>query len=898
MHGDGALLDALEILNEGDTPAMLMLNAEQFTGLLPKLTGHQCVTLGRGQRVEILAEPIRLGITATLESNGEIILKLKGGAPSGVIRGATVWMLAGATLRPLGLPAGMEELLTGPWRISRARVPQFLNVDWPKLIDGCDVQANFALEDFAMTAANPVFKLYLTGGLAVLQGTLECAYGDRKFSPGKFSPDEALWLRDVDRPTHYRTRNFEAEQAAVARLLKNGFSGPDASGVFHLKGQNQVLNFFARDFVRLEKEWTVTLEERLERSAEKNLERIEPRFEITSSGEEWFNLNVAYDTRGGEKFAVADIQRLLLSGQSHTKLPSGKFALLDTGAVEELQEVLLDCAPEQNAGGYRLDNWQAGFLDATLRQQSGWQVQASSAWTQRAAQQRGEVKPEPPQLGVLEKILRPYQKEGVAWLAFLRANGFGGILADEMGLGKTLQVLALLQSRLSGADKKGAPTLVVCPTSLVFNWAAEAAKFTPELRVLALHGAQRHEGFKQILQSDLVITSYALLRRDAEQYRGVEFDTVVLDEAQHIKNRQTQNAQAVKSIRARHRLVLTGTPIENSVLDLWSIFDFLMPGYLGAAKDFRERYEVALLRDKNAAAQERLARRLRPFILRRLKRDVAKDLPEKIEQVSYCELNDEQRTLYQQVLDASRQEIYAAVQANGLPKSRMVVLTALLRLRQICCDVRLLKLEETNDERDEKSIPPGKNSSPLTPALFPSEGAREKIGIASGKVELFGELLEEVMDGGHRVLVFSQFTSMLALLREALTEQGIEFCYLDGSTTDRAPVVEKFQRESRVPVFLISLKAGGVGLKRTGADTVIHFDPWWNPAVEAQATDRAHRIGQTRVVTSYKLITRGTVEEKILNLQTRKRALIQGVLGEGELAEALSWEEIQGLLGE
>ena len=457
----------------------------------------------------------------------------------------------------------------------------------------------------------------------------------------------------------------------------------------------------------------------------------------------------------------------------------------------------------------------------------------------------------------------------MAWLAFLRANGFGGILADEMGLGKTLQVLALLNAQRD-TGSADAPALVICPTSLVFNWVAEAAKFTPRLRVLALHGSQALAlGYsRRFLEYDIVVTSYAVLRRDAEHYRDLEFDTVILDEAQHIKNRQTQNAQAVKSIRARHRLVLTGTPLENSVLDLWSIFDFLMPGYLGSDRDFRERYEQPIVRDKNTDVQKRLARRLRPFMLRRLKRDVAADLPEKIEQVSYCELNEGQRSLYQQVLDASRREIIDAVNANGLAKSRMLVLTALLRLRQICCDMRLLE---------------SKLDKP------PAE--------LSGKVEMFNELIEEVIDGGHRALVFSQFTGMLSLLREWLEAQGIAYCYLDGSTKDRGQVVEKFQRDAGIPVFLISLKAGGTGLNLTGADTVIHFDPWWNPAVEAQATDRAHRIGQKRVVTSYKLITRGTVEEKILNLQTRKRALIGELLsGEEQLAETLSWDEINELL--
>jgi SNF2 family DNA or RNA helicase len=408
--------------------------------------------------------------------------------------------------------------------------------------------------------------------------------------------------------------------------------------------------------------------------------------------------------------------------------------------------------------------------------------------------------------------------------------------------------------------------LVVCPTSLVFNWVAEAKKFTPHLKVLALQGANRQESFAEIASSDLVVTSYALIRRDAEQYRAFEFDTVVLDEAQHIKNRQTQNAQAVKAVRSRHRLVLTGTPLENSVLDLWSIYDFLMPGYLGTAQDFRERYEIPISREKNPEAQARLARRLRPFLLRRLKREVAADLPAKLEQVTFCDLTAEQRGVYQQLIEASRKEVLEAVGAQGLARSRMVVLNALLRLRQVCCDLRLLKLDQ------------------VEPAT------------ASGKLELFSELLEEVLDGGHRVLVFSQFVSMLTLLKERLTADGIDFCYLDGATVDRGAVVQRFQNDQAVPVFLISLKAGGVGLNLTGADTVMHFDPWWNPAVEDQATDRAHRLGQTRVVTSYKLIARDTVEEKILALQQRKREVIRATLGgEEELTEALTWEDIQEL---
>jgi len=408
---------------------------------------------------------------------------------------------------------------------------------------------------------------------------------------------------------------------------------------------------------------------------------------------------------------------------------------------------------------------------------------------------------------------------------------------------------------------------VVCPTSLVYNWVAEAKKFTPDLKVLALQGPERHALFDRISAHDLIITSYALIRRDAERYRGLEFDTVILDEAQHIKNRETQNAQAVKAIAGQHRLVLTGTPLENSVLDLWSIFDFLMPGYLGSARDFRERYELPITKEKSAPVQARLARRLRPFMLRRLKKEVAPDLPARLEQISFCELTSEQRAVYQQVIEASRKEVLEAAGAEETARSRMLVLSALLRLRQVSCDLRLLKLEGVD---------------PAT---------------SSGKLDLFGELLEEVIDGGHRLLVFSQFVSMLSLLKDKLTQEAIEYCYLDGSTADRASVVDRFQTRSNIPVFLISLKAGGVGLNLTGADTVIHFDPWWNPAVEDQATDRAHRIGQTKVVTSYKLIARDTVEEKILTLQQRKRAVIRATIGsDEEFASTLTWDEIQELL--
>jgi superfamily II DNA or RNA helicase len=908
----------------GELPATLKLSCEQLTELLALLP-EDSATFGRKESVVISDEPFALKVQAKLLDSGDVRLAaelprhrsadLRSGAAENfgtgpgrrpalpdpvIIPGTTTWVLQGTTFSRLQLPGGSLALLQGPQTLPRAQVPGFLQNEFPVLAATGLLDADFTPDDFEIIVEPPVIRLELVGGLAKLRAKLSVAYDDARFAlpeAGRSRREEALtasvlgneslltsartsWLPDPNHPRRYRLRDFTGERDACSRLVRAGFEGPDKEGRLQLTGQDAVLTFFARDYPRLQSEWQVTLEERLDWSLNKNVERIAPRCEVrpARSGEQWFDFGVQFETPGGEKFSNADIQSLVRGGRSHTKLRNGKFALLDTGAVEELSEILIDAAPKQEAGGYRVRAEQAAYLNETVGGKLGWPVAAPTAWKERVGGAAGELKLD---IGPFTDVLRPYQKDGVRWLHKLRANGFGGILADEMGLGKTLQALAHLSLTRSAEcgvrnEKPGAPVavphspiriphLVVCPTSLVFNWQAEAAKFAPHLRVLVFTGPDRHAHVSRFTDYDLLITSYALIRRDADAYRPLEFDTVILDEAQHIKNRQSQNAQAVKSIRCRHRLVLTGTPMENSVLDLWSIFDFLLPGYLGSATDFRERYELPLSRGRDPVLQDRLSRRVRPFLLRRLKRDVAPELPAKLEQISFCELTADQRAVYQQVLDAGRSEVLAAVGKEGFAKSRMVIFTSLLRLRQICCDLRLLALDAA------------------------------KIKEPSGKLELFGELLEEIIDGGHRALVFSQFTTMLDLLGERLAAGSIDYCRLDGSTKDRGAVVRAFQT-GRAPVFLISLKAGGVGLNLTAADTVVHFDPWWNPAVEDQATDRAHRIGQRRVVTSYKLITRDTVEEKILKLQQKKRDAIQAVFGdETALTEALTWDEVQEL---
>jgi SNF2 family DNA or RNA helicase len=456
------------------------------------------------------------------------------------------------------------------------------------------------------------------------------------------------------------------------------------------------------------------------------------------------------------------------------------------------------------------------------------------------------------EMQALPDVLRPYQADGVRWMWKLSELKMGGILADDMGLGKTIQTLTFIQAR-------GGRALVVCPSSLVFNWAAEAQKWFPDLKVALHAGSKRGE----LPQVDLVITSYAILRIDSEKFNAAEFDIAVLDEAQQIKNPEAQVSKAVHALKARHRFALSGTPVENSLLDLWSIMHFALPGYLGPRKAFIERFEKPLRKGGDPALGRRLARRLKPVVLRRLKTEVAKDLPARIEQVRYCDLTPKQSGIYRQLLVESRSQVDAA--DDG--KKRMVALTALLRLRQACCDLRLLPGIKVEDKD------------------------------AGIKLDELESLLEEAVAGGHRVLVFSQFVQLLQGLVPMLLGKGWDYCYLDGQTRKRGEVVERFQ-EGKAPVFLISLKAGGVGLNLTAADTVIHLDPWWNPAVEAQATDRAHRIGQTRVVNSYKFITRGTVEEKILALQEEKKAMMESVLDGGSaLVPGLEENELMGLFG-
>lgn len=464
----------------------------------------------------------------------------------------------------------------------------------------------------------------------------------------------------------------------------------------------------------------------------------------------------------------------------------------------------------------------------------------------------------------LRTELRPYQRAGLAWLQFLRAHELAGILADDMGLGKTVQAIAhLLLEKEAG--RLARPALVVAPTSVVHNWQVECARFAPALKVLVLHGLARHGSFADIGTHDVVLTTYPLLPRDIETLAQHEFHVAIFDEAQNLKNARTRAAEAAGRLRAASRLALTGTPLENNLGELWSQFNLLLPGFLGDSRRFAQLYRTPIEKRGDDARRAHLARRIRPFILRRTKDMVARELPPKTEIEQTVELAGAQRDLYETVRTAMQARVREALARQGLARSHIVVLDALLKLRQVCCDPRLVRSEAAKKVRE------------------------------SAKLERLQELLPELVAEGRRVLLFSQFTSMLALIEEAVSALGIEFVKLTGDTKDRATPVARFQR-GEVPLFLISLKAGGTGLNLTAADTVIHYDPWWNPAVENQATDRAHRIGQDKPVFVHKLIAAATVEERIRELQARKAALARGILDEDAvLAKVLTAEDLQAL---
>jgi superfamily II DNA or RNA helicase len=599
--------------------------------------------------------------------------------------------------------------------------------------------------------------------------------------------------------------------------------------------------------------------------AEGKLFRTAGAFKIeVSSGIDWFELRGTVDF-GGSSATLPVLLAALRRKENTIRLDDGSMGILPEEWLRKYG--ILAGLGTAEGNHLRFSRCQTGLLDALLAAEPEASCDAVFERARTRLREFDGVAPAMEAPGFCGQ-LREYQREGLGWINFLREFGFGGCLADDMGLGKTIQVLALLETRRelrhnSGEEERPAPSLVVAPRSLIFNWRQEAARFTPRLRVLDHTGIGRAKVDHGFDPYDLILTTYGTLRRDAAFFRNLRFDYVILDEAQAIKNAGTASAKAARLLKGSHRLALSGTPVENHLGELWSIFEFLNPGMLGSASVLK--LGQGELRKPDTAARELLASALRPFILRRTKAQVALDLPDKVEQTLYCELDAAQRRLYNELRDHYRQQLLQKVEREGIRKTSIQILEALLRLRQAAIHPGLIDPRRTDE--------------------------------SSAKLEALLPQLDEVLDAGHKALVFSQFTSMLAILKPKLQNKQISFAYLDGKTRDREAEVERFQNDPSCRLFLISLKAGGLGLNLTAAEYVFLLDPWWNPAVEMQAVDRSHRIGQTRTVFAYRLIARDTVEEKVLELQRTKRDLADAIINaDNSLIRDLRPEDLAILL--
>ena len=642
----------------------------------------------------------------------------------------------------------------------------------------------------------------------------------------------------------YLVRDKEVEEAARERLTELGLRTDSYRPDFWLVNTKQ-LPRVARELIGAG--WHVEAEGKIFRSPGATKVSVK-------SGIDWFELHgeVQYgDTTASLPELLAAVRR----GDSVVLLGDGTFGLLPEEWLERFAP--LAGMGEKSDDHLNFRSNQAALLDALLAAQP--EVQTDEAFARIRERMRSfhgvETVGQPE--GFVGQ-LREYQLEGLGWMQFLREFGFGGCLADDMGVGKTPQVLATLEARR--AEGKG-PSLVVVPKSVMFNWREESARFTPRLRVLEYHGTARDA--KQIPLHDLVLTTYGTMLRDAPALARIDFDYMVLDEAQAVKNASTASAKAVRLLRGAHRLALSGTPVENHLGELWSLFEFLNPGMLGEARLLQMSGGMA--RNPSEEARQLLAQALRPFILRRTKQQVARELPEKTEQTIFCELEGAQRKQYEELRRHYRASLLERVRTDGLGKTKMHVLEALLRLRQAACHPGLLDPKRVDEP--------------------------------SAKIDVLMEHLAEIREEGHKALVFSQFTSLLSIVRRRLDQQQVRYEYLDGATNNRQAHVDRFQNDADCRLFLISLKAGGLGLNLTAAEYVFLLDPWWNPAVEAQAVDRAHRIGQTRPVFAYRLIARDTVEEKVLQLQKTKRDLADAILSEdNSLIRDLKKEDLELLL--
>ena len=739
---------------------------------------------------------------------------------------------------------------------------KFIYEELPKLREQIDVEISDTISKLMLEQRPP--KKIVTLGIDYdqsLKASLEFEYDGVRvpFSKQDKSPYVTIKKPEEDL-IYWVKRNLEHEYQAYQMLLACKFIPMQTNNLALEK--EDAINFYNYYMNKAGEGWV--FEEKDDMSFFKIIEepfRMCAKIDFSETESDSFVIKL-YGQVGDEVINFDDIYETIQSNEKYARIRSLGFVEYPAENIYAMMKSFNSFdAYRNNENEFVVKTYRAGLV-TELKNQNFELVMSKrfeEFWNQISTFSTGGDVALPK--GINAKF-REYQQKGFGWLWFMYKYGLNGILADDMGLGKTLQALALIQKAKEEDGEK--PVLVVCPTSVVFNWESEIQKFAPTLSCLKLSGVERKNFFEKIPEHDVVITSYALIRRDIEELQKYEFRYIILDESQNIKNAMSQTAQSVKQLKAEHKLALSGTPIENRLEELWSVFDFLMPGFLFNIAEFNYRYVNPIMERQDKTVEKRLKLQIYPFILRRMKRDVAKDLPDKVENIAYCELTPEQKDFYLDVLDSTKEELFKSIEQNGLEKSRLSIFSALLRLRQICCHPRLY------DKENVKGM------------------------IPSGKFEHLKGMLEQIISEGHRILLFSQFVDMLDIIKDWLERSGIPYEYLTGKTKDRQGAVERFNSSASIPIFLISLKAGGTGLNLTGADYVIHYDPWWNPAVEDQATDRAYRIGQTKKVFVYRLITKNTVEEKIQKLKSIKRDLVDNVISvDRNITKSLTLDDIK-----
>lgn len=705
------------------------------------------------------------------------------------------------------------------------------------------------LESLHFLPALPSIHLNLEGSLQQLEAQLLVRYGDAPAVPLGLGKVEGL-PRLVG--AQCEIRDLPAEEHAVKKFATAGFEPLDySSGRWLLKGETGILAFLTQALPLLRQQWSVSEGERF-CHIQKQVTVVSPKIEILGSGTDWLSFDLSFQTNDGVLIPTAEVRRLLRSGKGSGQSANGKHLVISQEISNVIDPLFSDLDLRQE---------NCHFVTSSLAGELIREIQQKISNPHKINSQVDLIPFEKP--ATLSAELRPYQAQGSRWM-FDRVERYGGaLLADDMGLGKTVQTIALIERLFTLDVEDSAVTMVVATASLLGNWHAEFGRFAPARKVRILHGSSRDAERTRIQPGDVILTSYGTLARDLAWHLKQNYRAVIVDEASLMRNPDTDHAKAIAKLTASRRIALTGTPIENGVRDLWAIFRFIQPGWLGGREDFKQRYEVPLASaETSAGVIERLRLKTSPFLLRRTKEQVAPELPSKLFIDEYCDLSPDQQAMYKELLIEGRKRVDAIADAGNKGAARMQMLTALLRLRQTCCDLALL-----GNERFDKLL----------------------IARRSAKLQRLLELIEEAVNGNHRMLIFSQFQTQLREIEKCTGERGWASLRLDGQSRNRQQLVDQFQQTDGPPVFLISLKAGGYGLNLTAADTVVHFDPWWNPAAEAQATDRAHRIGQTRPVTVYRLLTRGTVEEKVVKLQAKKRELASVIDDENGVGDAAGW---------